>query len=94
MDADFSWDEGAFAAISGIERSLKRLDLDCQAQFISVTNALEVQFESGDPHPKVVRLLSDALLTVAEARGVDIKNMKLAEKLDALNDRIKRPKQG
>ena len=89
MDASFFWDEGAFAIISGIERSLKRLDLDCQAQFISVTNALEVQFESGDPLPTVVRLLSDALLTVAEARGVDVKKMQLAKKLDRLNDRIR-----
>jgi len=94
MDADFFWDEGAFSIISGIERSLKRLDLDCQAQFISVTNALEVQFESGDPQPIVVRLLSDALLTVAEARGVDVKKMQLSKKLDRLNDRIKQRRPG
>ena len=56
--------------VSAIERSILPLDIDSQGQFISLTNALEMQLESGEPVLQVVRLLGDTILTLAKARGV------------------------
>lgn len=47
-----------------------------------------MQLESGDPDPKVVRLLSDALLALADSRGLDRKQLKLDRRLDDLNVKL------
>ena len=59
------WDVRAMRLVSGIERSVVALDLDCQAQFVSLLNTLQVQLESGRPDRTVVRLLGEALLALA-----------------------------
>lgn len=76
--------------VSAIERCILPLDLDSQGQFISLTNALEMQLESGDPVPQVVRLLADALLALAKARGVPPTVHKdLSRQLSALIQRVR-----
>jgi hypothetical protein len=88
LKVDLTYDDQAFGLVSSIERSILRLDLDSQAQFVALTNAIEVQLESGRPDPQVVRLLGRALLTLADVRGVDRNKLKLDHKIDKLQDRI------
>ena len=65
------------------------LDLDAQGQFIALTNALQMQLESGAPAPPVVRLLGDALLSLAQARSVpDNLRSDLDRRISALCDRV------
>lgn len=47
-----------------------------------------MQLDSGEPDAKVVRLLSDALLALADARRLDRTSLKLDERLDALNREV------
>jgi hypothetical protein len=54
--------------VSRIEKSIVALNLDSQGQFIALTNAMEMQLESGAPIREVVRLLGEALLALAHAR--------------------------
>lgn len=83
------WDEQALSMVSGIERSIIALDLDSQGQFIALTNAIEMQLESGAPAADVVRLLADALLALAHARGLpQAKRKDLARRISALNTRV------
>lgn len=84
----FFWDERLLRNVSAIERAIVRLRLDCQGQFIALFNAIEMQLESGDPEPKVVRLLCDALLVLADSRGLDRKSLKLDRRLDNLNAKL------
>ena len=54
--------------VAALDRQIERIDHRYQAQFISITNALEVHFETGAV-PAAVRLLIEALLATAkEAR--------------------------
>jgi hypothetical protein len=85
---DFFYDEMAFGITSGIERSIVRLNLESQAQFVSLINAIDVQLESGQPDPNVVRLLTQAFLALADARGVDRKSLKLDQRVDRLLERV------
>ena len=78
----------AFRITEGIERSLVRQRLDSQGQFIALINALDMQLESGDPDPTVVHLLGDALLALADARGLDRKRLKLDSHLTTLHKRL------
>jgi len=71
-----------------IERSIVRLDLDSQGEFIALINAMQLQLDSGEPVERVMRLLSDAVLVLAEARGVQQLELRLAERLDALVTRV------
>ena len=48
-----------------------------------------MQLESCQPVEKVLRLLADALLALAEARGLDAKRLRLAQRLDTLVHRIR-----
>lgn len=66
--AIFRWDEQALSMVTGIENVIIPLDHDCQGQFISLTNAMEMQLESGAPAADVVRLIADAVLALAKAR--------------------------
>ena len=67
---DRCWDAKALSIISGMERSMKRLALESQGEFIAIFNAIEMQIESGQPLLPVVRHLTEALLALAEGRGV------------------------
>jgi len=73
-----------------IERSIVRLQLDSQGEFVALVNALEMQIESGQPVQRVTRLLGDALLALAEARGLDAQRLRLAERLDGLLNQLQR----
>jgi hypothetical protein len=75
--------------VSGIEASIIPLDLPSQGQFIALTNALEMQLESGAPVPDVVRLLADAILARARARQLPSPTpTDLQHRVSALNDRV------
>jgi len=51
--------------VVALEREIERVDHRNQTQFMSITNALEVQFERGAV-PAVVRLLLRAFLVMAK----------------------------
>ncbi len=77
--------------VSGIENSIVPLNLDSQGQFIALTNAIEMQLESGGPVDAVVRLLGDALLALAKARHLPQPTQAdLAKRVSLLNDRLRR----
>lgn len=83
MDAfEVPWDEGALRAAEQIERSIVRLRLDSQGEFVSVMNAIAMQLEAGAPDPTVLRLLFDALLALADFHGLDRKRLKLDERIE------------
>jgi len=82
------YDDQAFGLLSTLERSIIRLNLESQAQSVALTNAIEVQLESGQPDPRVVRFLGQALSALADARGVDRNKLKLAQRLDELHNRL------
>jgi len=65
-----------------------RLDLPCQGEFIAILNAIEMQLERADPDVETVAHLGDALCSLATARGVNAKRMRLEKQLHALLDRI------
>jgi hypothetical protein len=71
-----------------IERSIVRLDLDSQGEFVALINAIQLQLDSGEPVERVVRLLSDAVLALAEARRVQEPKLLLSERMDALVARV------
>ena len=74
---------------AAIEQSIVRLRLESQGEFVALINAIEMQLESCQPVAKVMRLLADALLALAEARGLDAKRLRLAQRLDTLVHRIR-----
>ena len=75
--------------VSRIEKAIVALQIDSQGQFIALTNAIEMQLESGAPVPEVVRLLGQALLTLAQARRLPPKQQEdLARRLSTLNQRV------
>ncbi len=49
---------------------------------------MQLQLDSGAPVERVVRLLSDAVLALADARGVQELELHLAEHLDTLVTRV------
>ena len=71
-----------------IERSIVRLDLDCQGEFVALINAIEMQLESGQPVEAVVGYLSAALIALAHSRGVDGDKLRLAARLETLQHRL------
>jgi hypothetical protein len=75
-------DEGALRSAEQIERSIVRLSLDSQAEFVSLMNAIEVQLEAGAPEPRVLRLLFDALRALADFHGLDRRRLKLDERIE------------
>lgn len=83
------WDEQALSMVTGIEKAIIPLDLDSQGQFISLTNAMEMQLESGAPAAEVVRLLGDAVLALAQERRLPRDTQTdLARRISALNQRV------
>lgn len=87
-DPELPFDTKSLRLTRAIERAIVGLRLDSQGEFISIINALEMQFESGQPAPVVVALLADALLALAFARGVDPAAIRLPEKLLKLKRRV------
>jgi len=49
---------------------------------------MQLQLDSGEPVERVVRLLADAVLALAEARGAQEPKLRLAERLDTLVTRV------
>jgi hypothetical protein len=74
---------------AAIERSIVRLRLESQGEFVALINAIQMQLESAQPIEKVVRLLADALLALAEARGIDAERLRMAQHLDTLVNRVR-----
>jgi hypothetical protein len=64
------------------------LDLDSQGQFVALVNAMQLQLDSGAPVQRVVRLLADAFLALADARGVNEPRLRLAERLETFVKRV------
>jgi hypothetical protein len=60
------------------------LDHDSQGEFVSLINAMQMQCDSGAPVERVVRLLADALLALAEAPGLQAVKLRLRERLDTV----------
>ena len=82
------WDEQALALVAQIEQAVLRQGLHSQGQFIALTNALEMQLESGEPDSQTVTHLSEALLCLARARGLDLRKARLPERLEQLRARL------
>jgi hypothetical protein len=78
------WDEGALRIVGQIERSIVRLNLNSQAEFVSFVNAIEVHLEYGAVDVQVLRHLTDAFRALASARDLDRKKLKLDARLDSL----------
>lgn len=74
----------AYQLTQAIERSIARLNLDSQGEFVSLTNAIEMQIDSGAPVEGVVRLLADAILALAVARRLPEERLRLHQRLDAV----------
>lgn len=83
-------DVKALRMVNAIERSIVRLDLDSQGEFVAIINAMLMQLESGHPVPVVVDHLAYALLALAQHRSVDYDRLRLPEKLNALTRRVAR----
>jgi hypothetical protein len=81
-------DDTAYRMTEAIERSIVRLDLDSQGEFVALINAMQMQFDSGRPVAPVVRLLADAFLALAQARGVRDPKLRLGERFDTLLERV------
>lgn len=83
------WDAEALRLLAGIERSVVRLHLDGQGEFIAIINAIEMQLESRRTVPEVVHLLVASLRTLVLARQIDERHRKrLDERLADLADRV------
>lgn len=74
--------------VESFERSIRRLRLDSQGEFIAIINAIEMQLESRDTEPPVVRHLVDALRALVAARPIPDHNRRRL--LEALYELIKR----
>ena len=75
--------------LAAIERSLVRLHLDRQGEFIAIINAIEMQLESRRTVPEVVHLLVASLRTLAGVCNIEERYRKrLDERLADLADRI------
>ncbi len=75
--------------VEAIERSIVRLRLDSQGEFIAIINAIEMQLESKQTVPEVVRLLIDSLRELARARVTDKPHRgRLDQRLNELLDRV------
>lgn len=83
------WDAKALRMVEAIERSIMRLHLESQGEFMAVTNAIEVQLESKETVPEVVRLLIESLRSLARARAIEEpRRRRLDQRLNELLDRV------
>ena len=90
LDQVPGWDAKALRMTNAIERSIVRLNLDSQGEFIAIINAILMQLESQHTVPEVVRRLVDSLRTLARARGIEPGSMhRLDQRLDELLERLR-----
>lgn len=83
------WDAKALRMVEAIERSIIRLHLESQGEFMAVTNAIEMQLESKETVPEVVRLLIESLRALARARAIEEpRRRRLDQRLNELLDRV------
>ena len=83
------WDAEALRMSAAIERSVVRLHLDSQGEFIAIINAIEMQLESRESVPEVARLLVESLRTLAVARTIEERHRRrLDQRLAELADRV------
>ena len=83
------WDAKALRMVEAIARSIMRLHLESQGEFMVVTNAIEVQLESKETVPEVVRLLIESLRSLARARAIEEpRRRRLDQRLNELLDRV------
>ena len=83
------WDAKALRMVEAIERSIMRLHLESQGEFMAITNAIEVQLESKETVPEVVRLLIESLRSLARARAIEEpRRRRLDQRLNELLDRV------
>lgn len=83
------WDAKALRMVEAIERSIIRLHLESQGEFMAVTNAIEMQLESKETVPEVVRLLIESLRSLARARAIEEpRRRRLDQRLNELLDRV------
>lgn len=86
------WDAKALRMIEAFERSVVSLGLDSQGEFVAIVNAIEVQLESTDTVPAVVRSLIESLRALVAARIDDERHRRrLDQRLDQLLERVSRP---
>lgn len=75
--------------VEAIERSIVRLGLESQGEFIAIINAIEVQLESKQTVPEVVRLLVESLSALARVRTLQESHWRrLDQRLNELLDRV------
>lgn len=83
------WDAKALRMADAIERSIVRLRLDSQGEFVAIMNAIAMQLESRDTVPQVVRLLAESIRALADARGLEERHKRaLDQRLDELVRRV------
>jgi len=83
------WDAKALRMVEVIERSIVRLRLESQGEFVSIINAIEVQLESKETIPDVVRLLIESLRALAHARAIgEPHRHRLDQRLNEILDRV------
>jgi hypothetical protein len=86
------WDAKALRLVAAFERSIVRLGLDSQGELIAIVNAIEVQLESPQTVPTVVRLLIDSLRALVAARIDDDRHRRrLDQRLEEILDRVSPP---
>lgn len=86
------WDVEALRLVEGIEKSIVRLHLDSQGEFIAILNAILMQLESQQTVPGAVALLVDSLRVLAAARGIEPHHRRhLDQRLDELVQRLTTP---
>ena len=90
LDQVPGWDAKALRMTQAIERSIVRLDLDSQGEFIAIINAILMQLESPHTVPEVVRFLADSLRALARARAIEPASIhRLDQPLDELLERVR-----
>jgi len=86
------WDAKALRMVEAFERSIVGLRLDSQGEFLAIVNAIEVQLESRETVPVVVRLLIESLRALVAERLNDQRHRRrLDQRLDELLTRVSPP---
>jgi hypothetical protein len=85
------YDANAVAIIKSIERTVQRLRLDRQGEFIAILNAITYHVEEGQGDLGVLQHLTDALMATAAVMRLDARAVTLiTRKLDKLRERVGR----
>ena len=84
------YDDKAYRLTETLERSIVRLNLESQGEFVALISAIQMQLDSGTPVEPVVRLLAEAVIALADARGVKDERLRLNERLETVVERVAR----